>query len=136
MRILCAAALAVFVLFTSERLATAQASPEAGDRPLSATEVETLVERYRSDADEIIAAAMKDSLSWDRLAYLTDTFGPRFSGSEALERAIDWILDEMTADGLAKVRGEPVMVPHWVRGEERLILIEPHERELHILGLG
>ena len=71
-----------------------------------------------------------------RLAYLTDTFGPRFSGSKNLELAIDWILEEMVHDGLQNVRGEPVKVPHWVRGEETLVLLEPHERRLEILGLG
>lgn len=115
--------------------AGAQATLESGtDR--AAVEIDALIERYRSDADEIIEAAMRDSSTWDRLAYVTDTFGPRFSGSQALEDAIDWIMDEMNADGLENVHGEKVMVPHWVRGDERLVLLEPHERELHVLGLG
>jgi carboxypeptidase Q len=88
------------------------------------------------DVDRIIQAAMADSAAWDRLAYLTDTFGPRFSGSKNLERAIDWIIEEMQSDGLENVRGEPVMVPNWVRGDEKLVLLEPHERELGVLGLG
>ena len=87
-------------------------------------------------AKALIDAAMADSAAWDRLAYLTDTFGPRFSGSENLENAIAWILEEMERDGLENIRGEPVMVPHWVRGEEKLVLLEPHERELLVLGLG
>ena len=49
-----------------------------------------------------------------------DRFGNRLSGSESLERAIDWILAEMARDSLAGVRGELVMVPHWVRGRESL----------------
>ena len=40
----------------------------------------------------------------------------RISGSASLEAAIDWILDLMKSDGLENVRGEPVMVPRWVRG--------------------
>lgn len=97
---------------------------------------DALVEAYRTDAQRIIDAALADSAAWERLAMLTDTFGPRFSGSENLELAIDWILEEMKNDGLTGVRGEPVMVPHWVRGEETLVLLEPHERKLQILGLG
>ena len=42
----------------------------------------------------------------------------------------------MEADGLENVRGEPVMVPHWVRGEESVTLIEPREQDLPMLGLG
>ncbi len=91
---------------------------------------------WEGDADQLIEAALADSAAWERLAYLTDTFGPRFSGSRNLERAIDWILGEMRADGLENVRAEPVMVPRWVRGREELMLLEPHERRLDILGLG
>ncbi len=91
---------------------------------------------YRATADQIIDAALADNAAWNRLARLTDTFGPRFSGSENLELAIDWILEEMKADGLENVRGEDVMVPHWVRGEETLEILVPHKRKLQILGLG
>jgi carboxypeptidase Q len=91
---------------------------------------------YRGAADRIIAAALADSSGFARLTELVDRFGHRFSGSESLERAIDWILDEMRRDGLHAVRGEPVMVPHWVRGAESLRLIAPRARELPMLGLG
>src|SRR5687767_1416057 len=43
---------------------------------------------------------------------------------------------EMRKDGLANVRGEPVMVPHWVRGEESARLVRPRAQRLHMLGLG
>lgn len=94
------------------------------------------VSAYQTTADQIIDAALADSAAWNRLAELTDTFGPRFSGSSNLEHAIDWILEEMKADGLENVRGETVMVPHWVRGEETLQILTPHNRKLQILGLG
>ena len=74
---------------------------------------------YQAAADRIIAAATADSAAWNKLAELTDTFGHRLSGSEALERAIDWIIERMKAEGLQNVRGEPVKVPRWVRGVER-----------------
>lgn len=96
----------------------------------------TLVTRYRAAADRIIAAATADSGAYRRLAELTDRFGHRFSGSESLERAIDWILEEMRRDGLANVRGEPVTVPRWVRGAESAELVAPIKRPLSMLGLG
>jgi len=97
---------------------------------------ESLVEQYRADADRLIDAALADSFAYDRLAFMTDTYGPRISGSQALEDAIDWMLDEMNEDGLENVRGEDVMVPRWVRGEETLTLLEPRVADLRILGLG
>src|SRR5262245_30805628 len=75
-----------------------------------------LAARYQADANRLIDAALRDSAAWKRLAKMTDTFGNRLSGSTALEKTIDWILSEMKADGLQNVHGEPVMVPHWVRG--------------------
>jgi carboxypeptidase Q len=96
----------------------------------------TLATAYRATADQLIDAVLADSFAFDRLAYLTDTFGPRFSGTQNLEDAIDWILEEMKRDGLENVRGEEVMVPHWVRGEESLALLAPREAELAVLGLG
>ncbi len=95
-----------------------------------------LADQYRADADRLIDAALSDSFAFDRLAYLADTFGPRISGSQNLEDALDWILSEMNADGLSNVRGEEVMVPHWVRGDETLTMIEPRIADLRILGLG
>lgn len=94
------------------------------------------LERYRDTVDRIVGTALADSAAYRRLAILADRFGPRFSGSENLERAIDWILEEMRRDGLANVRGEPVMVPHWVRGQESAELVEPRYRRLPMLGLG
>jgi len=91
---------------------------------------------YGATAERIIAAALADSAAYDRLSYLTDRFGHRFSGSESLERALDWMLEEMRADGLENVRGEPVMVPRWVRGAESARMVEPRPQALPMLGLG
>src|SRR5690606_17059434 len=72
----------------------------------------------------------------EKLTLLTDRFGPRLSGSRSLEDAIDWILDRMRTEGLDSVRGEPVMVPHWVRGEESAEMTSPRRQRLGMLGLG
>ena len=103
--------------------------------PVAAQE-ETVSERYRAVADRIIDAALADSSAYERLGLLVDGFGHRFSGSESLERALDWILDEMRRDGLENVRGERVMVPRWIRGAESAELLEPRARALPMLSLG
>ena len=90
----------------------------------------------RANADKLITAALADTMAWHRLAEMTDTYGNRLSGSASLEHAIDWILTGLKADGFANVRGEPVMVPHWVRGAESAVLHTPRETPLVMLGLG
>ncbi len=107
-------------------------------RPLHAQAADsTAIEvRYQAVADRLIAAALADSSAWQRLAELTDRFGNRPVGSESLERALDWILERMRGDGLERVRSEPAMVPHWVRGTESLDLVEPRRARLPMLGLG
>jgi carboxypeptidase Q len=99
---------------------------------------EGAVESYRTDAERLIAAATADHGAWTRLAELTDTFGHRLSCSAALEGALRWAGDRMKADGLENVRLEPVKVPHWVRGQESLELLEPESARgaLVVLGLG
>lgn len=88
------------------------------------------------DAKNIIAAALNDQQGFERLTYMGDIFGPRLSGSENLENAIDWIIEEMQNDGFDAVWKQPVKVPHWVRGEESATLNVPIKRNLPMLGLG
>lgn len=112
-------------------LALSSPAPAAAQSSRSA-----IAERYRAAADRIIAAAMADTTAYNRLATMTDSYGSRLSGSPGLEQAINWVLARMQDDSLSDVHGEPVMVPHWVRGEESATLISPREWKLHMLGLG
>ena len=91
---------------------------------------------YRATADSLIRAATGDSAAYRRLGRMVDTFGHRLSGTASLEATIDWILDLMKADGLENVHSQPVMVPHWVRGEESAELVRPRRTRLAMLGLG
>jgi carboxypeptidase Q len=93
------------------------------------------LDAYRTPAARIIAAATANDDAWQRLALMTDTFGPRLSGSAALEATLRWAADEMKKD-FDDVRLDPVMVPHWVRGAESLEMITPPGGMLSMLGLG
>ncbi|GAB4460818.1 MAG: M28 family peptidase [Armatimonadaceae bacterium] len=86
--------------------------------------------------ERLIAAALRDPTAYRRLAYLCDRIGHRLSGSPSLDASIRWSVDEMKRDGLEGVRAEKVMVPHWVRGQESAVLLDPVERPLVMLGLG
>jgi carboxypeptidase Q len=91
---------------------------------------------YQATADRLINAAGADHFAWNRLAELTDTFGPRLSGTKNLQQAIDWAVAELKKDGFDNVHTEAAKVPAWVRGRESLEILEPAVRALPILGLG
>ena len=111
-----------------------QASPTPTPTPLPPPTVK--IDGYRAAAARIIGAALTSDQAYSRLAHLTDHIGHRLSGSKNLERAIEWAIAEMKRDGLDNVRTEKVMVPHWVRGEESLEMLNPAPRKLTMLGLG
>ena len=95
-----------------------------------------IADSYQKDAEKIIETCLNNVEGFDRLAELCDTFGPRFTGSQNLEDAIDWIMEKMKEDGLSNVHGEKVRVPRWVRGNETLELLAPYSKKMHFLGLG
>ena len=96
-----------------------------GLAPAISAQSPSWIDSYREPVDRIIAAATADRAAWNRLAELTDTFGPRIAGSDALNDAIAWCVRTMKSDGLDDVRADPVKVPHWVRGPESLEMIAP-----------
>ncbi|KAL5008385.1 hypothetical protein ScPMuIL_013966 [Solemya velum] len=102
-------------------------------------EIRQEVSKYQDIANKIIDLAVHGSAqnqTYNRLAYMTDRFGNRIAGSRNLEHAIDYMLARLTEDGLENVHGEDVMVPHWVRGKESAMIIEPRRHPMAILGLG
>ena len=114
--------------------AQVQATPTPTPTPLPPPTVK--IEPYRAATARIIGAALTSDRAYSRLAHLTDHIGNRLSGSQNLERAIEWAITEMKQDRLDNVRTEKVMVPHWVRGEESLEMLSPKPRKLSMLGLG
>lgn len=104
------------------------AQPQAAEPPW--------LEAYREPAARLIGEAVGSTFAWQRLAVLTDSIGHRISGSESLNRAIRWAVEEMKADGLENVHTERVMVPKWVRGDESAEIVKPAPHKLVMLGLG
>jgi len=96
---------------------------------------EDWLDAYREPAARLISASQATDFGWNRLAELTDTFGHRLSGSDNLSRAIEWALAEMKKDEL-DARAEQVMVPAWIRGDERLDMLKPARQPIPMLGLG
>lgn len=85
--------------------------------------------------DEVLNGKFKGK-TWESLADLTDTFGPRMTCTDSLEKAIDYVVDGMTKNGLENVHTENATAPWWIRGYENCDMVEPWKRNLPILGLG
>src|SRR5262245_45893577 len=111
-------------------------SPHTDNAHTTGTNGSQWINQYREPASRLIGEAMGSTFAWQRLAFLTDTIGHRLSGSPALERAIQWAVEEMKRDGLENVRAERVMVPKWVRGPESAEIVEPVRHPIVMLGLG
>ena len=124
----------LFTLIFAVQAQQPPGSPTPTPVPLPAPTVK--IDPYRAATAKIIGAALTTDHAYSRLAHLTDHIGNRLSGSQNLERAIEWAITEMKRDGLDNVRKEKVMVPHWVRGEESLEMLTPVPRKLQMLGLG
>jgi len=93
-------------------------------------------ESLASDQARIIAAGLKDSWAYDWLERLCDEIGPRLAGTSRMDAAIEYATTTMREAGFDKVWTEPVLVPHWERGQEWARLTAPFEQKLDILGLG
>jgi hypothetical protein len=91
---------------------------------------------YAEAAARLIGAALTDDEGYAKLAYLCDRIGHRLSGSPGLQRAIEWSATELKREGFSNVQTPHVKVPHWVRGEESAVMLEPVQTPLAMLGLG
>ncbi len=86
-------------------------------------------------------AALQDGWAYPHLAELTDSIGPRLSGSAGLEAAVDQVASLMRTLG-ARVSLQPTLVPHWTRGVEQGALVrypgQPRgvTQGLHLTALG
>jgi len=67
-------------------------------------------------------ATLSSDYAWQQLDHLCNNIGPRLSGSPQANFAVQYVAEELRKLG-ADVKVEKVMVPHWVRGEERAELV-------------
>ncbi len=105
-----------------------------GTAPVEAQN-QSLAQRFTSDAERMLSWSSSDVGLYPLLADFTDHYPARLSGSENLEKGLDWIIERMKADGW-DVRTQPVMVPNWKRGRESLRCNSPVVRQMPFCGLG
>jgi len=68
----------------------------------------------------IFDTALTNGKSYEWLRDLTQNIGGRLSGSPEAQQAVEWSEQLMKDQGFDKVWLQPVMVPHWVRGEKEI----------------
>lgn len=83
-------------------------------------------------------AALTDGKSYEWLRDLTQNIGARLSGSEGAAKSVIWGEKIMKEVGLDSVWLQPVMVPHWVRGEKEIATytINGIQKNVPICALG
>ena len=95
-------------------------------------------ESIRETAKKITHSALQDREAFSMLTELC-SIGPRLGGSENSLKAIQWAENKMKALNFDSVWLQPVMVPHWVRGntEEAVIVSGKYKgRNINICALG
>ena len=90
----------------------------------------------RVTLERLLRAASETNGAYETARGLTDTVGPRLSGSPGDARAIAWAQAALKAQGFSNVHAEPVIVPHWERGEESGEIVSPAPLRLSLCALG
>src|SRR5689334_18552572 len=101
------------------------AAPPDDTNPLGAADVQILAEvRDHSEAAQ-------------NLEYISDSIGPRLTGSPQLKQANEWTAEVMKQYGLVNVHLEPWTIARsWTRGSARARIIAPAEHPLTIASAG
>jgi len=83
-------------------------------------------------------SVLTEGQSYEWLRDLTQNIGGRLSGSPEAEKAVIWGEKLMNTVGLDSVWLQPVMVPHWVRGEKEIAnyLVNGEKKKVPICALG
>ncbi len=89
---------------------------------------------------KIYDEALARGQSYEMLEHLCTKIGPRLSGSPGAAAAVEWSRQVMQAYGFDSVWLQPVMVPHWVRGNKEIGRIVNSQKlgseEVNICALG
>lgn len=88
---------------------------------------------------QIFDQALSQGKSYEMLYELTTKIGPRLSGSPGAAAAVEWSRHKMEFLDFDSVWLQPVMVPHWVRGDHEIGRINSKKRgtiAINVCALG
>jgi len=103
--------------------------------PQTLNDISVKIEEYNKTAQLIVETALREREGYEYLRELCE-IGPRLSGSDNSIKAINWAYEKMKSLGFDKVWLQPVMVPHWERGDVESCTILNLNRDLSTLALG
>jgi len=110
----------LFVLLSLNASAQAARRRAFGQPPPPPTPQEL---QLSNEMEKIRDTTLASDYAYQQLGHLANNIGPRLSGSDGAAAAVQYVAEEFRKLG-ADVKIEKVMVPHWVRGEERAELVE------------
>ncbi len=90
----------------------------------------------QAHAEAIFTRALEDSRAIVQLRDLVTAAPKRLSGSKGYDDAVAFAAARLREIGCDEVRTEPVLVPHWVRGEETAMVTKPEPMTLRVTALG
>ena len=107
----------------------------------STTSNNKLSKEEKTDSTQIktlFNTALTKGKSYEWLRDLTQNVGGRLSGSPEAQMAVEWGEKIMKEVGLDSVWLQPVMVPHWVRGEKEVATYTTNgiQKDVAICALG
>ncbi len=87
---------------------------------------------------QLFNEVLSNGLCYNRLDYLSNKIGGRLSGSPQAAAAVEWAYQTLKEEHFDSVWLQPVMVPHWVRGEKEkaYFTISKTKFPVHICALG
>lgn len=96
----------------------------------------TITPEVAATAAALRDRALGDARAWSFVEGLTVEVGPRFAGTAADRRAVEWARTTLESWQLDNVRSEPVTVPRWQRGDAAGEILAPYPQPVVLVALG
>src|ERR1051325_10839237 len=128
--------LVVFIVVSFVLLCVVVLAGVAARKGFARTADDDASENTAADA-QILSEIRDHSEVMQNLEYLSDSIGPRLTGSSQLKQANDWTANQMKKYGLVNVHLEPWTIAHsWTRGAAHARITSPTEHPLTIAAAG
>src|SRR5437588_11627436 len=100
---------------------------------LAAAAIAQQASDIQQQSQQVAGSILVGGHAMDTLQTLTDTFGPRMTGSANYNRAVEWAAEQFRSYGIKDVKLEPfTMANGWERGPARASMVAPFQHPLHL----